>query len=265
MLNSKSIFISEVRKRLAKKRKLKAENLPKILDQIPLEKIKYHRQSLLLSYKDFKNNQKYIDNFIKENSYKSIFCNKKNTIPKNTHRNAFQNYIIQSKKNNISKIMKYNITNNSFRNLDIKKTIKNIKSPKKTPFQIGHIKSQFLREYINNSKQKNNNENMKEESNIQSFSINKYNEKKKIFGKSSYNNKILIKKYKIPKFYINDVSQRNNYSHFKIKYRKNNINYEERKILKNNCSLKLLKPNCYFNKINLDKISKIISSYENSI
>ena len=65
MFHSQSIFISEVRKRLAKKRLLQMKNRPMITDEIPLEKIKYHRQSLLLSYSNFKNNQKIYRKFYK--------------------------------------------------------------------------------------------------------------------------------------------------------------------------------------------------------
>ncbi len=135
--------------------------------------------------------------------------------------------------------------------------MKNLKSPKKTPFQIGHIKNQYLREYLKNSKQRNLSKNMTEESNIKSFSINKYNEKKNIFGKSTFNKTMIKKKIK-PYFYINDINHRINSSHFKIKYKINEAKNKEKKVLKNNHSLKLLKPNCYFNKINLDKISKKI-------
>ena len=102
---------------------------------------------------------------------------------------------------------------------------------------------------------------MKEESKIKSFSINKYNEKKKIFGKPlNMTNSIMIKTNIIKKININDKVNRKNHLHVKIKYDIKDIKNKGKKILHNNRSVKIFKPNCYFNKLNLDKISKKINS-----
>jgi len=263
MDNSKAIFIAEVRKRLAKKRKLQMRKTPKIIDQIPLEKINYNRKSLLLSYKDFKNNQKYIENFIREKSYKSIL-RKSTIIKKNKINFLTKDSITKNNNNNISKIIKYKSNTLNCNRINIKKNI--LKIPKKTPFQIGLIKTQYLREYINNSQKNNLNNNIKEESSIQSFSINKYNVRKKVFGKTlSANKKCILRKNKI--FDFNNLSHKNNGSKCKINYqlkKVNNLNKKEKNDFDNN-TLKIVKVNCYFNKLNLNKINKKISTNENSI
>lgn len=247
MLNSKSIFIS---KRLAKKRKLKMKNAQVIIDQIPVDKIKYHRKSLLLSYSDFKNNDKYIENFIKEKSYKTIY--KRKSILK---RKVITNLLTKKYNNNIPQNLKQNNVNSCS---SIKKYYLN--TPKKTPFQIGHIQIKYYKDYINNSQKKNLSNKLKEESKIQSFSINKYNEKKHVFGKQPMiKNKIITKINKIPKLDYSSIYPRKNSSVM------NSFKNKDKKHLKNNKSLKIFKPNCYFNKINLEKLSKKVSTYDNSI
>lgn len=264
MFHSQSIFISEVRKRLAKKRLLQMKNRPMITDEIPLEKIKYHRQSLLLSYSNFKNNQKYIENFIREKSYKSILNKRKRTIKKKNKANLLSH----NKNNTFSKTLKFFSNSHSCLNMNskINKKIKILKLPKKTPFQIHHIKIQYFKDYINNSREKNRSNNMKEESKIKSFSINKYNEKKRIFGKSiNKNNKLVLKNNKIAKFYFSNISHKNKSSHNSINYQYNDLNNKEKNELNNNICIKLLKPNNYFNLLNMNKVSKKRGSYEYSI
>ena len=256
MLNSKSIFISEVRKRLAKKRKLKMKNVQVIIDQIPVDKIKYHRQSLLLSYNDFKNNDKYIENFIKEKSYKSIY--KRKSLLK---RKVITNLLTKKYNNNIPKNLKQSNANSCS---SIKKYYLN--TPKKTPFQIGHIQIKYYKDYINNSQKKNLSNKLKEESKIQSFSINKYNEKKHVFGKHPMTkNKTITKINKIPKLEYNSIYPRKYCSVIKIRNHMNYFKNKDKKYLENNKSLKIFKPNCYFNKINLEKLSKKVSTNYNSI
>ena len=258
MMDSKAMFIAEVRKRLAKKRKLKMKNSLMVTNkiQMPLEKIQYHRHSLLLSYHDFKNNQKYIENFIKEKSYKSIFHKIKNTIEKEKF------LISNNNKNNISNLFKSKNNCHSCSNLNVKKI--NLNTPKKTPFQITTFKKQYIKEYLDNSRKKNISSEMNDESKIKSFSINKYNEKKKVFGKTKIINKIFLKKNKVITSDNNNLINRHqSYSNFKIKYEIIRNPHEiQKKNKKANKSLKILKPNCYFNKLNLDKIRKKITSYE---
>ena len=265
MIIGNSALISEVKKRLAKKRELRMRKIQTVIvDQIPLETIKYHRQSLLLSYSDFKNNQKYIQNFIKEKSYKSIFSKRKSLIIRRVNSNS----LLNNKKNNKSNISiilksKKNIKSNPDNNA--KKNSFN--TPKKTPFQIHRIKTQLFRDYINISQKKNLSINMKNESNIKSFSINKYNEKKRVFGKKYNIKKRLFNKdnFNNYKNIINNDdlkiknNKNNNYTKIKINSHTNELISKEKKHLKINKSLKVLNPNCYFNKLNLDKISKKVS------
>ena len=75
----------------------------------------------------------------------------------------------------------------------------------------------------------------------------------------------MIKKNIIEKLNINDKDNRKKTSHLKTKNIINEYKKKEKRFLHYNNSVKIFKPNCYFNKINLDKVSKKISSYESSI
>ena len=252
MLNISSAFIHEIRKVLAKKRNVK-KNI--IVDQIPLDSIKYHRQSLLLSYNDFhKSNQKYIQKFIKEKSYKSIFHRRKSLIINKKSKSLTKN-LNNNNNNNTTNIKPKNYTQSSMY-INFKRN--NFNTPKKTPFQITHIRNQLFRDFINNSQKRNLNNKIKLETSMKSFSINKFNEKKKVFG-SSYNikknismNKDYLYKYKNKKFVRNNSSIKSNQK-IRIKNHINDLKKKEKKNINIDKSLTIFKQNSHFNKIKLIK------------
>ena len=254
MLNISSSFAHELRKILSKKRKVK-QNL--IVDQIPLDSIKYHRQSLLLSYNDFnKNNQKYIQNFIKEKSFKSIFSRRKSLIIKRKSKSLtkkFNNNNDKSNKNKTNIKTKNNTQSNMYINLKKNK----FNTPKKTPFQISHIRTQFFKDFINNSQQRNLNNKIKLGASLKSFSINKFNEKKKVFGNSfsikrnnSINNDYLYK-YNNKKFIRNYSSIKKSHQ-IRINNHINDLKTEEKKNINIDKSMTIFKHN-YSKRINLLK------------
>ncbi len=53
---------------------------------------------------------------------------------------------------------------------------------RQTPFQINHIRSNFLKQCIQFTKRKNLHDNIKDEKNLESYSINSNGQRKKIFG-----------------------------------------------------------------------------------
>jgi hypothetical protein len=252
MFNISSSFVDEIRKILSKKRKVK-KNL--IVDQIPLDSIKYHRQSLLLSYNDFnENNQKYIQKFIKEKSYKSIFPRRKSLII-NKKSKSLTKIFNNNNNNNTTNIKPKNYTQNSMY-INFKRN--NFSTPKKTPFQISHIKNQLFRDFINNSQKRNLNNKIKLETSMKSFSINKFNEKKKVFG-SSYNikrnnsmNSDYFFKFKNKIFIRNNSSIKTNQK-IRINNHINDLKYKEKKNINIDKSLTIYKQNSHFNKINLVK------------
>ena len=204
---SQSIFASEVRKRLAEKRIQKMKNSQVIVDQIPLGSIKYHRKSLLLSCDINKNNEEYIEKFIREKAYKSFFKKKKLSTKKIHYSNISSSLYNSNLNDNAKKIPKRLNKIHSYSCFPIKKN--HINTPKKTPFQLSHIKINYFKYFINCS-QKNNNLSvkLKEDSIIDSFSINKYNEKKKIFGQILKDDKQKNKNKKILKLGLNKTYNR---------------------------------------------------------
>lgn len=252
MLNISSAFIHEIRKILAKKRKVK-KNI--IVDQIPLDSIKYHRQSLLLSYNDFhKSNQKYIEKFIKEKSYKSFFPRRKSLII-NKKSKSLTKIFNNNNNNNTTNIKPKNYTQNSMY-INFKRN--NFSTPKKTPFQISHIKNQLFRDFINNSQKRNLNNKIKLETSMKSFSINKFNEKKKVFGNSfnikrnnSMNNDYLYK-YRNKKFIRNNSNIKTNQK-IRINNHIKDLKNKEKKNIDIDKSLTIFKQNNHFNKLKLIK------------
>jgi len=257
MLNISSSFVYEIRKILSKKRKVK-KNL--IVDQIPLDSIKYHRQSLLLSYNDFnKNNQKYLQKFIKEKSYKSIFPRRKSLIIKKKSKSLTKNF--NNNNNNTTNKKSKNFTQSSSMYINLKKN--KFYTPKKTPFQITHIRTQLFRDFINNSQKRNLNNKIKLEKSIKSFSINKFNEKKKVFGNSynikgnnSMNNDYLYK-YKDRQFNRNNISIKINQK-MRINNHINDLKNKEKKNINIDKSLAIHNINSYFKRIDLVKKSLFI-------
>ena len=132
----------------------------------------------------------------------------------------------------------------------------NFNTPKKTPFQISHIKNQLFRDFINNTQKRNLNNKIKLDTSIKSFSINKFNEKKNVFGNSfnikrnnSVNNDYLYK-YKNKKFVKNNNGLKKNQI-IRINNYINDFKNKDKKNIDIDKSLVIFKHNIHFNKIKL--------------
>ena len=245
------IFILEVKKRLADKKYNEIRKRLISIDKFPKQEIESQKSSFSRSKSHSQSNFNYFMNFIKEKGYKSAFTKIGNTF-------NIRNLKIQNNKNtnsikgtpNIIKLyhqLKQNFSNIS--NINIKKYKNN--NQKQTPFQINHTKNNFLKNYIRYIRKKNSQDYIENEKCILSFSINSSGQKKKIFGKKHIEFKKAheINNYFTPNLTTNKITLNkvNSCTDFRNKYfckdfdltRKSNI----------------MKPNCYYNRLNLSKYS----------
>lgn len=239
------IFISEVKKRLADKRNYRLKTKLIAIDKFPSEESK--KNFHLLSNKSSQSNLQYFLNFIKEKGYKSAFTKVGNTfglnnleIQKNENTNLIKGIpniikLYHQVKNNFCSINKYQYKNYYQR---------------QTPFQINHIKNNYIRRYIRFIRKKNSHDFIENEKNILSFSINSSGQKKKIFGKKriEFRNTRVINKYLTPnqtsRITLNKVST---CTDFRSKYFCKDFDLSRKS--------NILKPNCYYNRLNLSKYS----------
>lgn len=245
------IFISEVKKRLADKRNYRLKTKLIAIDKFPSEESK--KNFHLLSNKSSQSNLQYFLNFIKEKGYKSAFTKINETFQSKLNKNKSlskkkKNIKIRNDLNNVIKI--YNGENKDFYyKICIRKH--NLINQRQTPFQINHIKNNYVRHYIRYIRKKNSHDYIQNEKNILSFSINSSGQKKKIFGKKhiEFKKAHKINNYFTPNLTTNKITLNkvNSCTDFRNKYfckdfdltRKSNI----------------MKPNCYYNRLNLSKYS----------
>ena len=241
------IFILEVKKRLEDKRKNKIKTRFIAVDKFPKEEKRSLKSSLSLSKSHSQSNFKYFMNFVKEKGYKSAFTKVGNTfglnnleIQKNENTNLIKGIpniikLYHQVKNNFCSINKYQYKNYYQR---------------QTPFQINHIKNNYIRRYIRFIRKKNSHDFIENEKNILSFSINSSGQKKKIFGKKriEFRNTRVINKYLTPnqtsRITLNKVST---CTDFRSKYFCKDFDLSRKS--------NILKPNCYYNRLNLSKYS----------
>ena len=239
------IFILEVKKRLADKKYNEIRKRLISIDKFPKHEVESQKNSSSLSKSHSQSNFKYFMNFIKEKGYKSNFTNTFNIRNLKFQKN--ENAISIKGIPNIVKL--YNKLKQNFSNINIKKF--KIHNQKQTPFQINHTKNNFLKNYIRYIRKKNSQDYIENEKSILSFSINSSGQKKKIFGKKHIEFK---KAHEINNYFTPNPTNRkitlkkvNSCTDFRNKYfckdfdltRKSNI----------------LKPNCYYNRLNLSKYS----------
>ena len=244
------IFISEVKKRLADKRNYRLKTKLIAIDKFPSNKEESKVNSLLKSTKSSQSNYKYFLNFIKEKGYKSAFAKITDTIEKKLNKNKSFNEKREKIKinnilNNIIKI--YNGENKDFYyKINIRKH--NFIIQRQTPFQINHIKNNFLKQYIKFSKRRNSSNHLYDESSIKSYSINSSGQKIKIFGENNF----MIK---------NLSGSKTNNKNSGIKYRTSHLSRDS--AFKKN--FHTVKPNCYYNRLNLRKYCLKPKILENNI
>ena len=231
------IFISEVKKRLADKRNYRLKTRLITIEKLPININKLHSKKNLSiisrnSSQDsiFKN----FLNFIKEKGYKSAFT-KVSTIQdkiKEMSKKKESNKLNLNMDKCIHNILKIynniNSNNNSKSNYYQINVRKHFNNQKQTPFQINHIKDNFMKKYISLTKRRNSYTKIKDEKSIKSFSINSSGERKKIFGKN------------------------NDFRLFHKSKSLNLINQDGRNIFDRRGFLSV-KPNCYYNRLNLKK------------
>lgn len=248
------IFISEVKKRLADKRNYKLKTKLIMIDKLPMRNTESQKNSLIISQNESQTNYKYFINFIKEKGYKSAFRKLSNSM-KNflTYKNkSFSNNSNKINTNlikgvpNIIKLYNKQKDNSCQINIQKYKLI----NQNKTPFQINHIKNKFLKQYIKFTTKKNSLHYIPNEEDIKSYSINSCGQRIKIFGKAHTllrnlsNTNDLLSLHKTSKT-LNKLSSD---KRMRKKYLcKSGKDSGGRKY----CSI--LKPNCYYNRINLIK------------
>jgi hypothetical protein len=175
------IFISEVKQRLADKRNYRIKTKLLAIDKLSLEESK--KNSMLLSHINNQTNYKYFLNFIKEKGYKSAFTKikDKHQIKPNKLLNKKKLRINMDKKvPNLIKLFRSENNNNIYHKVNMRDLLFN--NQRQTPFQINHIRSNFLKQCIQFTKRKNLHDNIKDEKNLESYSINSNGQRKKIFG-----------------------------------------------------------------------------------
>ena len=233
------IFISEVKQRLADKRNYRLKTKLIAIDKFPSEKEESKKNSLLLSNKSSQSNIKYFLNFIKEKGYKSAFTKVNDTFQSKLNKN--KSYDKKKKKikirNDLNNVIKlYKGENKDFYyKINIRKH--NFNNQRQTPFQINHIKTNFLRQYIKFSKRRNSYNSLKNEKSLKSYSINSSGQKVNIFGE----NKKMLRNLSETKTMNKNRSG--------IKYRTSYLNKDS--AFKKN--FYTVKANCYYNRINLRK------------
>ena len=231
------IFISEVKKRLADKRNYRLKTKLIAIDKFPSEESK--KNFHLLSNKSSQSNLQYFLNFIKEKGYKSAFTKINETFQSKLNKNKSlskkkKNIKIRNDLNNVIKI--YNGENKDFYyKICIRKY--NLINQRQTPFQINHIKTNFLKQYIKFSKRRNSSNNLKNNKSLKSYSINSSGQKIKIFGE----NRNMIKNL--------SANKTMNKNRGVIKYRTSYLSKDS--AFKKN--FYTVKANCYYNRINLRK------------
>ena len=231
------IFISEVKKRLADKRNYRLKTKLIAIDKFPSEESK--KNFHLLSNKSSQSNLQYFLNFIKEKGYKSAFTKINETFQSKLNKNKSlskkkKNIKIRNDLNNVIKI--YNGENKDFYyKICIRKY--NLINQRQTPFQINHIKTNFLKQYIKFSKRRNSSNNLKNNKSLKSYSINSSGQKIKIFGE----NRNMIRNL--------SETKTMNKNRGVIKYRTSYLSKDS--AFKKN--FYTVKANCYYNRINLRK------------
>ena len=249
------IFISEVKKRLAEKRNYRLKTRLKSIDKFPLENEFLRKGSSIHSNKS-QTNLKYFLNFIKEKGYKSINVKINDTIDKIYNEIVFKNKLINKNMQKIKMnqglsdmIKLFNSENNNefYRKINKKKIMFN--NQRQTPFQINHIKNDILKLYVAFSKKRNAYSYLKDEKTLKSYSINNTGKKIKIFGNKNYIKRSL------------SVNRTNNRKINKIKYNISYLNrdYNIQKLYNT------IKPNCYYNRLNLKKNSLILKQKKREI
>jgi len=249
------IFISEVKKRLAEKRNYRLKTRLKSINKFPLIKESTSKNPSVHSNKS-QTNLKYFINFIREKGYKSINVKMNATIDKIYNEIVFKNKLVNKNEQKlkinpgISDIVKlFNNENNNdfFRKIKKKKFFFN--NQRQTPFQINHIRNNILKSYVTFSKERNAHSYLKDEKELKSFSINNIGQKIKIFG----NKKIIKRSLSVNKAKIRNIN--------KIKYTISYLNrdYNIKKIYNT------VKPNCYYNRLNLRKNSLILKQRKRDI
>ena len=242
------IFILEVKKRLAEKRNYKLKTRYMAIDKFPRPKVESQKSSTSLTNSHSQTNFKYFMNFIKEKGYKSEFTKVGNAFEQNKLKQQQKSENINSIKGIPNIIKLYHKVKQNFCDINIKKYDKI--NQRQTPFQINHIKHNFFKQYIKYIKRKNVHDYIEDEKSIQSYSINSNGKKKKIFGKKQNEprNSKIIKNYYTPhpasKTTLNRVSSCTN---FRNKYFCKFFDLTKKSIT--------LKPNCYYNRLNLSKYS----------
>ena len=233
------IFISEVKKRLADKRNYRLKTRLIAIDKFPKEKEESKKNFNLLSNKSSQSNLKHFLNFIKEKGYKSAFTKINDIFQSKLNKNKSFNkkrkkMEIHNDLNNVIKI--YNGENKDFYyKINIRKN--NFFIQRQTPFQINHIKTNFLKQYIKFSKRRNSYNNLKNQKSLKSYSINSSGQKIKIFGE----NKNMLRNL--------SETKTMNQNRRGIKYRTSSLSKDS--AFKKN--FYTVKANCYYNRINLRK------------
>ena len=237
------IFILEVKKRLEDKKYNEIRKRLISINKFPRQEVESRKSSLSLSKSHSQSNFKYFMNFIKEKAYKDVFTNTFNIRNLKFQKNENENSI-----KGIPNIIKlYHQLKQNFSNINIKKNI----NQKQTPFQINHMKNNFYKNYIRYIRKKNSQDFIENEKSILSFSINSSGQKKKIFGKRhiEFKRTPKINNYFTP----NQTSTRitlnkvNSCTDLRNKYFCKDFNLTRKS--------NILKPNCYYNRLNLSKYS----------
>ena len=246
------IFILEVKKRLADKikNKLKMKLITK--DKLIIRNEESQKNSQVLSQNESKTNYKYFMKFIKEKAYKSDFRQL------NESMNAFfinKNKAFDKNKININlikgipNIIKlYNEQKNKYHQINKQKhNFPNQSNKSQTPFQINHNKNSFFKQYIKFTTKKNSINYIPNENSIKSYSINSSGQRKKIFGTTH----TLLRNLSDAGDLL--ILHKTNKTLSKLSSgRKRTKNC----LFKDHCGIKnynILKPNCYYNRINLRK------------
>ena len=244
------IFISEVKKRLADKRNYKLKTKLITIDKLPMRE-ESQKNSLIISQNESQSNYKYFINFIKEKGYKSAF-RKLNYSMKdllNYKNESFNNKININLIKGVPNIIKlYNKQKDNACQINLQKF--SFINRNQTPFQINHIKNKILKQYIKSSTKKNSIDYIPNEKDIKSYSINTCGQRKKIFGKTHTSLRNLSNGNDIFSLHKNSqtLSQLSSDKRLrKIFFCKKGKEYSGRKYCK------ILKPNCYYNRINLKK------------
>lgn len=230
------IFISEVKQRLADKRNYRIKTKLLAIDKLSLEESK--KNSMLLSHINNQTNYKYFLNFIKEKGYKSAFTKikDKHQIKPNKLLNKKKLRInIDKKVPNLIKLFRSENNNNIYHKVNMRDLLFN--NQRQTPFQINHIKTNFLKQYIKFSKRRNSSNNLKNNKSLKSYSINSSGQKIKIFGE----NRNMIRNL--------SETKTMNKNRGVIKYRTSYLSKDS--AFKKN--FYTVKANCYYNRINLRK------------